>query len=95
MRLPKKFQRRKQPVCVYLVLQLYYVTLNIFLFNAVLSLDIRIPKYLIGFFSSKTIFTDRSKAALILWIIFVIYVWCLACLLVFSLQPCGHLMGKD
>ena len=44
--------------------------------------------------SSKNIFTDRSKAVLLLWISFVIYVLCLSCLLVFSLQPCGHLLGK-
>ena len=30
-----------------------------------------------------------------MWIIFVIYVSCLSCCLVCSLQPCGHLMGKD
>ena len=28
------------------------------------------------------------------WIIFVIYVSCLSCFLVTSLQPCGHLLGK-
>ena len=39
-------------------------------------------------------FTDRSNAVLILWIIFVICVSCLACYLVYSLQPCGHLLGK-
>ena len=38
--------------------------------------------------------TDRSKAVLLLWIIFVIYVSCLSCFLVCSLQPCGHLLGK-
>ena len=26
---------------------------------------------------------------------FVIYVSCLSCFLVCSLQPCGHLLGKD
>ena len=31
---------------------------------------------------------------LILWIIFVIYVSCLSCFLVCSLQPCCHLLGK-
>ena len=44
--------------------------------------------------SSKNIFTDRSKAVLLLWIIFVIYVSCLSCCLVCSMQPCGHLLGK-
>ena len=34
-------------------------------------------------------------AVLHLWIIFVIYVSCLSCFLVCSLQPCGHLLGKD
>ena len=29
-----------------------------------------------------------------LWIIFVVYVLCLSCLLVFSVQPCGQLLGK-
>ena len=38
-------------------------------------------------------FTDRSKAVLLLWIIFVIYISCLSCFLVCSLQPCGHLLG--
>ena len=28
------------------------------------------------------------------YLIFVIYVLCLSCSLVFSLQPCGHLLGK-
>ena len=36
------------------------------------------------------IFTDRSKALLLLWIPFVIFF--LSCL--YSLQPCGHLLGK-
>ena len=30
-----------------------------------------------------------------MWIIFIIYVLFLSCLLVCSLQPCGHLLGKD
>ena len=30
----------------------------------------------------------------LLWILFVIYVSCLSCFLVCSLQPCGHLLGK-
>ena len=33
-------------------------------------------------------FTDRSKAVLILWIIYVIYVLCLSYLRVYSLLPC-------
>ena len=36
------------------------------------------------------IFTDHSKAVLLLWIYFL----CLSCLHVCSLQPCGHLLGK-
>ena len=39
-------------------------------------------------------FTDRSKAVHLLWIIFVIYVSCVSCFLVCSLQPCGHLLEK-
>ena len=39
-------------------------------------------------------FSDRSKAGLLLWILFVIYVLCLSCFLVCSLQPCGHLLGR-
>ena len=41
-------------------------------------------------------FTDRSKAVLLLWILFVICVlrlpliYCLVC----SMQPCGHVLGK-
>ena len=41
-------------------------------------------------------FTDRSKAVLLLWIIYAIsavfcYAFVLACLLI----PCGHLLGKS
>ena len=36
----------------------------------------------------------RSKAILLLWILFAICVSCLSCCLVCSLQPCGHLLGK-
>ena len=42
----------------------------------------------------KIVLTDRSKAVLLLWIFFVIYISCLSCFLVCSLQPCGHLLGK-
>ena len=42
----------------------------------------------------KIFFTDRSKVVLLMWVIFVIYVSCLSCFLVFSLQPCGHLLGR-
>ena len=35
-----------------------------------------------------------SKTVLLFWILFVIYVSCLSCCLVCSLQPCGHLLGK-
>ena len=40
------------------------------------------------------IFTDRSEAPLLLWIIFVIYVSYLPCFLVCSLEPCCHLLEK-
>ena len=39
------------------------------------------------------IFTDRSKAVLLLWIIFVIYVLCLSCIRVCSFLPCGDLLA--
>ena len=42
--------------------------------------------------SSKIFFIDRSKALLLLWIIYVISVLCLLCLCLFV--PCGHLLGK-
>ena len=47
-----------------------------------------------NFFYSCICKLDHSKALLLLWIIFVIYFLCLYCFLVFSLQPCGHLLGK-
>ena len=40
-------------------------------------------------------FTYRSKAVLLLWIICVIYVWCLSYFCECSLLPCGQLLGKD
>ena len=40
------------------------------------------------------VFTDRSKAVLRLWIIYVILVLCLSCFRACSLLPCGHLLGK-
>ena len=40
---------------------------------------------------SPIFLSDRSKAVLLLWIL---YVSCLSCFLVCSLQPCGHLLGK-
>ena len=43
----------------------------------------------------KIYFTDRSEEVLLLWIIFVIYVTCLSCFRVCSLQPWGQLLGKD
>ena len=39
-------------------------------------------------------FTDRSKAVLLLWILNIIYGSCLSCCLVCSLQSCGRLLGK-
>ena len=49
------------------------------------------------FMPSSYLLTDRSKAVLLLWIIFVICGSCLSLryYLVCSLQPCGHLLGKD
>ena len=45
--------------------------------------------------SSKICFTDRSKAALLLWIIYVISVlFCYAFMHVCLLMPCGHLLVK-
>ena len=46
------------------------------------------------FLSCKNIFTGRSKAVLLLWIIFVFYGSCLSCFLVCQLQPFGHLLGR-
>ena len=44
---------------------------------------------------SKIFFTDRSKAVLLLWIIYVVSVlFCCAFMHVFLLVPCGHLLGK-
>ena len=43
--------------------------------------------------SSKTNLTDRSKAVLLLWVIFAIDVSCLSCCLVCSLLPCDYLLG--
>ena len=41
-------------------------------------------------------FTDRSKAVLLLWIIYVISVlFCYAFMHVCLLMSCGHLLGKD
>ena len=42
----------------------------------------------------KVLFTDRSKAVLLLWIIFVICASCLSCFLACSLKLCGHPLGK-
>ena len=45
--------------------------------------------------SSKSIFTDHSKAVLLLWIIYVISVlFCHIFMQVCLLMPCGHLLGK-
>ena len=43
----------------------------------------------------KIFLTDCSKAKLLLWIIFAIYVSCLSCFPVCSLQPRGHLLVKS
>ena len=45
-------------------------------------------------FEPSSIFTDHSKAVLLLWILNVIWVSCLSCCLVCSLQPCCRLLGK-
>ena len=42
----------------------------------------------------RNIFTDHSKEVLLSWIIFVIYVSCLSCFLVCSLQHFVHVLGK-
>ena len=47
-----------------------------------------------GFNSQAYIFTYRSMAVLLLYIVFVIYVSC-SCFLACSLQPCGHLLRND
>ena len=40
-------------------------------------------------------FTDRSKAMLLLWIVYVISVlFCYAFVCFCLLMPCGHLLGK-
>ena len=45
--------------------------------------------------SSKIFFTDRFKAVLLLWIIYVIFVlFCYAFMHVCLLMPCGRLLGK-
>ena len=44
--------------------------------------------------SSKDIFTDSSKAVLLLWVNFAINVSCLSCCLVCLLLPSCHLLGK-
>ena len=38
--------------------------------------------------------TDHSKAVILLWILFVIYVSCMSCFIVCLLRPRGHLLGK-
>ena len=41
------------------------------------------------------IFTDRSKGALLLWILyFISFLFCYAFMHVCLLMPCGHLLGK-
>ena len=51
---------------------------------------------LLNVFKPASVFFGCSKAVLLLWTLFVIYVSCLSLLycLVCSLQPCGHLLGK-
>ena len=44
---------------------------------------------------SSNFLTDRSKAVLLLWILFVICVSCLSVILsCLFLQPCGHMLGN-
>ena len=49
----------------------------------------------LSWFRPSSIFSDRSGAVLLLWIICVVSVlfWC-AFIRVCSLVPCGHLLGK-
>ena len=56
-----------------------------------LTLAAKIPH---SFFSVNQFVTDRSKAVLLLWFIFYIYVSCFSGIFVGSLQPCGHLLVK-
>ena len=61
-----------------------------------MSLDVlfKLNYYLITY--PSVLFNDRSKAVLLLWILFVIYVSCFSflCCRVCLLQPCDHLLGK-
>ena len=54
------------------------------------------PKRVKYFLAPSNCFTFRSKAVLLLWILFAIYVSCLSllCCLVCCLQPYDHLLGK-
>ena len=56
--------------------------------------EIRVRLAQSNMFKLQSIFTDRSKAVLLLRILYVICVSCLSCCLVCSLQPCGQLLGK-
>ena len=48
----------------------------------------------LGIFLANQTSICLDLVVLLLWINFVIYVACLSCFLVCSLQPCGHLLGK-
>ena len=51
----------------------------------------------LGVFGPSNKFCERSRAVLLLWIFFVIYVsrLSLLCCLVCFLRPCGRLLGKE
>ena len=69
---------------------------NIFLSEQLTS-ELRVRMASLNWFKpSNEYFTHRSKAVLLLWIVFVSYAscWCVLCCGVCSLQPSGHLLGK-
>ena len=64
--------------------------------KVVYVVDLRSLLWTLMFLSSNlSIFTDLSKAVLLLWIIYVISVlFCYAFMHVCLLMPCGNLLGK-
>ena len=92
----KHFYKEETTACIYTIylydVTVIYVILNVLLFNAVLLFDIGCQNT--AFVSVNQFFTDRSKAVLLLWFIFYIYVSCFSGIFVCSLQPCGHLLVK-
>ena len=63
-----------------------------------LTISLRVSQlprdFLAGLKFSENVFTDHSKAVLLMWIICAIYVLYLSCFRIRSLLPCGHLLGK-